>query len=138
PKGQGIWPARWMLGDNISIVDWPACGEIDIMEMIGGTGKDNVLHGTAHWDKAGSHASYGGNISLKDGKIFADEFHVFSISWTPTTIKSCLDGIQYHEMDITPAELSECPSGCYFIFNVAVGGDWLGSPDEASTFPQRW
>jgi beta-glucanase (GH16 family) len=136
PKGQGIWPALWMLGSNISTVDWPACGEIDIMEMIGG-GKDNVLHGTAHWDNAGGHASHGGNVSLKEGKIFADEFHVYSISWTPTSIKWYLDGVQYHEMDITPEELSEFHNSYYFIFNLAVGGNWPGSPDGTTVFPQR-
>ncbi|HRI60869.1 MAG TPA: glycoside hydrolase family 16 protein, partial [Saprospiraceae bacterium] len=54
PKGQGIWPAIWMLGKNINTTSWPACGEIDIMEMVGGSGKDNVAHGTAHWDNAGN------------------------------------------------------------------------------------
>lgn len=137
PKGQGIWPALWMLGSNISVVDWPACGEIDIMEMIGGAGKDNVLHGTAHWDNAGKHAFHGGNTSLKDNKIFADEFHVFSISWTPSTIKWYLDGVAYHEMDITPEELTELHNSFYFIFNVAVGGNWPGNPDQTTTFPQR-
>ena len=101
PRGQGIWPALWMLGSNISIVDWPACGEIDIMEMIGGQGKDNVLHGTAHWEKAGKHEYQGGNISLKNEQIFADEFHVFSISWTPSSIVWYLDGVLYYELDIT-------------------------------------
>ncbi|MGE5811545.1 MAG: family 16 glycosylhydrolase, partial [Ignavibacteria bacterium] len=50
PFGQGIWPAFWMLGENITYTGWPACGEIDIMEMIGGSGRENTVHGTAHWD----------------------------------------------------------------------------------------
>lgn len=137
PKGQGIWPALWMLGNNISIVDWPACGEIDIMEMIGGVGKDNTLHGTAHWDNGGTHASNGGSTQLTDGKIFADEFHVFSILWDSASITWFLDDAQYHVMDTTPAELSEFHNKFYFIFNVAVGGNWPGDPDETTTFPQR-
>ena len=137
PRGQGIWPALWMLGSNISIVDWPACGEIDIMEMIGGRDKDNVLHGTAHWEDAGNHTYKGGNTILKDGKIFADEFHVFSISWTPSSITWYLDGVQYYEMDINAQEMAEFHNGYYFIFNVAVGGNWPGNPDETTTFPQR-
>jgi beta-glucanase (GH16 family) len=137
PKGQGIWPALWMLGSNISTVNWPACGEIDIMEMIGGTGKDNVVHGTAHWEVSGNHSYQGGNISLKNEKILADEFHVFSILWTPTSIIWYLDGIQYYEMDITGDELTEFHNSYYFIFNVAVGGNWPGNPDETTTFPQR-
>lgn len=137
PKGQGIWPALWMLGSNISTVDWPACGETDIMEMIGGTGKDNTLHGTAHWEKSGQHEYDGGKITLEDEKIFADEFHVFSISWTPSEIKWYLDGVQYYEKDITADELSEFHNTYYLIFNVAVGGNWPGNPDETTSFPQR-
>ena len=58
PKGQGMWPALWMLGENIDEVSWPACGEIDIMEMIGGDGKDNTVHGTVHWDNNGNYANW--------------------------------------------------------------------------------
>lgn len=137
PKGQGIWPALWMLGSNISEVDWPRCGEIDIMEMIGGTGKDNTLHGTAHWDDSGKHTYRGGSTTLPDGKIFADEFHVFSILWDSTSITWFLDDVQYYVMDTTPSEMSEFNNKFYFIFNVAVGGNWPGSPDEITTFPQR-
>lgn len=137
PKGQGIWPALWMLGSNISVVDWPACGEIDIMEMIGGKGKDNVLHGTAHWEKASNHTYQGGSISLENDQIFADEFHVFSISWTPSSITWYLDGVQYYEMDITAEEFTEFHNSYYIIFNVAVGGNWPGKPDETTSFPQR-
>ena len=79
PGKKGTWPALWMLGDNISSVSWPYCGEIDIMELIGGgASNDKTIYGTLHWDDNGSHASYGGNNSLNGG-IFADEFHVFSI-----------------------------------------------------------
>jgi beta-glucanase (GH16 family) len=137
PKGQGIWPALWMLGASVTTVGWPACGEIDIMEMIGGTGKDNTVHGTAHWDNGGSHASYGGKLSLAHPKIFADEFHVFSIVWTPTTITWYLDDVQYEVIDTTPSGLSELQNKFYFIFNVAVGGNWPGNPDATTTFPQR-
>ena len=137
PKGQGLWPALWMLGSSIFTVGWPKCGEIDIMEMIGGGGKDSTVYGTAHWDNAGSHASYGGHRALFNGQLFADEFHVFSIVWTATTITWYLDDVQYQVIDITPAELSELRAEFFFIFNVAVGGDWPGSPDGTTLFPQR-
>lgn len=136
PKGQGIWPALWMLGSNISTVGWPKCGEIDIMEMIGGTGKDNKIYGTVHWDNAGSYASYGGNQSLTNGQLFADEFHVFSIVWNASSITWYLDDVKYHVIDITPDGLSELREEAFFIFNVAVGGNWPGSPDGSTTFPQ--
>lgn len=136
PKGQGIWPALWMLGSNFSTVGWPACGEIDIMEMIGGTGKDNTVHGTVHWSNNGSYASYGQSYTLPSG-ILADKWHVFSIIWNENTITWFIDDIQYNVIDITPGGLSEFREEFFFIFNVAVGGNWPGSPDGTTVFPQR-
>jgi hypothetical protein len=134
PYGQGIWPALWMLGHNISEVSWPACGEIDIMELIGH--QPATVYGTAHWSNAGQHAQYGGSKTLSSG-IFNDEFHVFSIIWDEQRIEWYLDGVKYHSLDITPAELSEFHQDFFFIFNVAVGGNWPGNPDHTTEFPQR-
>ena len=136
PKGQGLWPALWMLGDNISTIGWPACGEIDIVELIGGgAGRDNRIHGTIHWEEGG-HASYGNAHTLSSG-VFADEFHVFSIVWNSSQIIWYVDDIQYNVVDITPSGLSEFHEQFFFIFNVAVGGNWPGSPDASTVFPQR-
>lgn len=135
PYGQGIWPALWMLGDNITSVSWPACGEIDIMELVGGDGNNNrTVHGTIHWDDNG-HNYYGGSNSLSSG-IFAEEWHVFSIVWDQTSIKWYRDDIEYQTADITPAALSEFHENFFFIFNVAIGGNWPGSPDASTIFPQ--
>ncbi|MDG1279549.1 MAG: glycoside hydrolase family 16 protein [Algoriphagus sp.] len=136
PRGQGLWPALWMLGSNFNTVGWPACGEIDIMEMIGGQGRENTVHGTVHWDNNGSRAQFGGEKKLTTGTL-ADEFHVYSITWDATTIRWFIDDIQYHVIDTTPAELDEFRRQFFFIFNVAVGGDWPGSPDNSTTFPQH-
>lgn len=136
PKGKGLWPALWMLGKSISTVGWPKCGEIDIMEMVGGNNADNTVYGTLHWDNANQHASYGGNTKLASG-IFADEFHVFSIVWDEKKIIWLLDDKQYHIIDTTPAGLSEIQEEFFLIFNVAVGGQWPGSPDGTTEFPQQ-
>ena len=107
------------------------------MELIGGGSYNNrTVHGTIHWDNNGSHASWGGHNSLSSG-IFAEEFHVFSIIWDNSSIKWLLDDSQYHEADITPAELSEFHENFFLIFNVAVGGNWPGSPDATTIFPQK-
>jgi hypothetical protein len=135
PYGQGIWPALWMLGDNFSTVGWPACGEIDIMEMVGGPG-DNTVHGTAHWQDTPNKADYGGSYTLPSGK-FHGTFHVFSIVWDANSIKWYVDDIKYHEMAITDPDLSEFRAPFFFIFNVAVGGNWPGSPNASTVFPQR-
>lgn len=137
PYSQGIWPALWMLGDNITSVGWPACGEIDIMELIGGEGfNDRTVHGTIHWDQNGSHAEYGGSNSLSSG-LFAESFHVFSIIWDENEIRWLRDDIQYNVADITPEAMSEFHENFFFIFNVAVGGNWPGDPDETTIFPQH-
>jgi beta-glucanase (GH16 family) len=138
PKGQGIWPALWMLGASFDDIGWPRCGEIDIMELVGGTGRDKTVHGTPHWydSPAQEHASYSGDYSLASG-IFADEFHVFSIIWDANKIVWYVDDIKFHEIDITPANLSELREPYFLIFNVAVGGLWPGSPDGTTVFPQR-
>ena len=133
PYSQGLWPALWMLGENISSVSWPNCGEIDIMELIGGNGNnDKTIHGTAHWHDNG-HASYGGSSFLSSG-IYNDEFHVFSIIWTSNTIRWLRDDIEYNVLNIN--NLSAFHNNFFFIFNVAVGGNWPGYPNSSTVFPQ--
>lgn len=136
PKGKGLWPALWMLGSNIDQVGWPSCGEIDIMEMVGGSTSDNTTHGTIHWDNDGQHASYGDGYMLTSG-IFNDEFHVFTIIWTNASIIWYVDDVEFVVADITPAGLNELHQDNFFIFNVAVGGNWPGSPDGTTVFPQQ-
>ena len=135
PYGQGIWPAFWMLGTNLNSVGWPACGEIDIMEMIGGDGRDNISHVTLHWDNNGDHASYGEHYTLPTG-IFADDFHVFSVEWDEQKIKGFVDGVQCYVINITDSGLSEFHNDFFLILNLAVGGNWPGSPNSSTIFPQ--
>ncbi|TVQ93476.1 MAG: glycoside hydrolase family 16 protein [Bacteroidetes bacterium] len=135
PKGQGIWPALWTLGESITSFGWPACGEIDIMEMIGGSGRENRVHGTVHWDLNG-HVQAGGSYTLPSG-TFADEYHVFSIIWDENLIRWFVNDIQYYQIDITPNHMTEFHEEHFFLFNVAVGGNWPGYPDGTTLFPQQ-
>ena len=137
PQGKGIWPALWMLGESHASIGWPKCGEIDIMEMVGGSGNglgDNKVHGTAHWDNDNQYASSGGQYELSQGKL-ADKFHVYSIIWDENQIKWFIDDIQYYSLGIGGG-MSEFRENFFFIFNVAVGGNWPGSPDPSTNFPQ--
>ena len=138
PYGKGIWPAFWMLGTNISSVGWPKCGEIDIMEMIGGTasstGGDRRVFGTVHWDQGG-HASYGLNYSLTSGKL-NDDFHTFFILWDAERIAWYFDNFQYCVINTQPAGLNAFRAPFFIILNLAVGGNWPGSPDASTIFPQ--
>lgn len=136
PRGQGIWPAVWMLGTNFPSVGWPASGEIDIMEMVGGNGRENTVHGTVHWQNQGQHAEFGGSKTRASG-TYSDEFHVYSIIWTENQIRWLVNNEQYHAIDTSPDELDEFRKPFFFIVNLAVGGNWPGSPNNSTTFPQH-
>ena len=135
PYGQGIWPAFWMLGLNIDQVGWPKCGEIDIMEMIGGgDGKDNVTHGTLHWD-ANGHQYKGGSKKLNSG-ILADDFHKFTVDWSDEKVDWLLDGNLFYSLKISEESMSEFHDHFFIILNLAIGGNWPGDPIPETQFPQ--
>lgn len=137
PFGQGIWPAFWMLGSDIDTAGWPNCGEIDIMEAIGREPSTN--HGSLHGPGYSGGSSLSGAYTLPGGQRFSDAFHVFAIEWESNAIRFYVDGNLYQTR--TPANV---PAGARWVFdhsyfillNVAVGGDWPGSPDATSTWPQ--
>lgn len=138
PEGQGIWPALWMLGENFSSVGWPHCGEIDIMEVVGH--EPNKAHGTAHWGPQGQSWSYysGESYTLSGGAKYSDEYNVFSIIWEPNEITWLINDIPYHTL--TPSDVNgnyPFNQEFFFIFNIAVGGNWPGNPDGTTVFPQK-
>ncbi len=138
PKGRGLWPALWMLGANFDTAGWPACGEIDIMEMLGH--QNNIVHGTVHFGADFSQHSFVGASRLSpSGNTFDEAFHVFSLVWEEDHIQILVDDILYSE--VVPSDLNGQPwpfnEEFFFIFNVAVGGNWPGSPNDATVFPQR-
>jgi beta-glucanase (GH16 family) len=133
PEGKGIWPALWMLGANFSSVGWPRCGEIDIMELVGHL--PSTVHGTVHWDAPG-YTSRTGSFTI-NGTKFSSGFHLFTLDWTPNYLKWYVDNQQFfflnrNEIGKFPLDLPQ-----FFIFNVAVGGNWPGSPDQTTMFPQH-
>lgn len=136
PGGQGIWPAFWMLGSSMDQVGWPAAGEIGIMELIGGQGRENTVHGTLHWRQDGGHLYEGGAITLPSGD-FSDQFHVFSVVWNESSIRWLVDGHGYLEQDISGRAFDAFRQPFYLLVNLAVGGDWPGDPDDTTRFPQR-
>jgi beta-glucanase (GH16 family) len=138
PYGQGIWPAFWLLGENIGSVGWPACGEIDIMEMVGGgSGRDNTTAGTAHWDNSG-HASYGLTASVGWPAKLYDDYHIYAIEWDASQIRWYFDSNNYCTLNTNGASMEEFVGRDYFILlNLAVGGNWPGYPDGSTVFPQK-
>ena len=136
PQGQGIWPAFWMLGNSISTVGWPSCGEIDIMELQGQTPLRNF--GTMHWgDATGKHVSFGKIYNSRSS--LAAGFHTYAISRTGSSIKWYVDRVQYAEADISGGinSTSEFQGSFFLLLNVAVGGNFVGSPDGTTVFPQQ-
>jgi beta-glucanase (GH16 family) len=136
PIGRGIWPAFWLLGANFESVGWPACGEIDIMEYRGQ--EPNVILGTVHGPNYSGSNSVGTRYTLP-GANFNDDFHVFAVEWSESRIAWFVDDVQYRV--VTPADLP--PGGrwvfdhpFFVILNVAVGGNFVGPPDESTVFPQ--
>lgn len=140
PKGQGIWPAFWMLGANITTVGWPASGEIDIVEMVGGgEDRDDSVYGTIHWDAGGHAETGGGRIELVDPEIFNDDYHVFEVEWTSANIIWRVDGVETVRVSIERSALpdrSEFHAPFFLLLNLAVGGNWPGAPDASTVFPQ--
>lgn len=136
PKGKGIWPALWMLGNNIDAVNWPNCGEIDILELLGH--EPNKIYGTMHWGTGvGGHGSKGSNFVLSPGS-FDQQFHVYSLIWKQDSIRVLIDDQEY--VQVTKADVGGTypfNADFFFIFNIAVGGNWPGSPDGTTIFPQR-
>ncbi len=136
PRGQGIWPAFWMLGANIDAVGWPRCGEIDVMENIGR--EPFTVHGTMHGPGYSGGSGIGG--SFVSAESFADGYHVFTVEWISAEIRWLVDEKEYRR-----AGTGSLPAGAVWAFdhpfflllNVAVGGAWPGDPDESTVFPQQ-
>jgi len=136
PFGQGIWPAFWMLGADMKRNQWPACGEIDIMENIGR--EPNMVHGTIHGPGYSGGDNIGKEFQLSAGR-FADDYHVYAVEWVPERLDFQVDGQTYYTA--TPASL---PAGTKWVFdhpfflilNIAIGGEWPRNPDKTTEFPQ--
>jgi beta-glucanase (GH16 family) len=144
PKGQGMWPAFWMLGADVEKNPWPKCGEIDIMENIGS--EPGINHASLHGPYPGRESSVTHNSDLTGtyvmptGQILADDFHIYAIEWEPGIARFYVDSSNYATFT-----QSQWPAGGQWVFehpffiilNVAVGGAWPGKPDATTQFPQK-
>jgi beta-glucanase (GH16 family) len=126
-----------MLGQNIDEVSWPACGEIDIMELLGHA--PDTVYGTLHWGSGETqHRSKGNKYALTGGS-FSDDFHVYSVIWEKDSMQILVDDHPYFSITRDQFAANEYPfdKPQFFLFNIAVGGDWPGSPDSTTVFPQQ-
>jgi beta-glucanase (GH16 family) len=135
PKGQGIWPAFWMLGADIAKVSWPRSGEIDIMENIGK--EPSLVHGTLHGPGYNGANGLGKPVALASGN-YADDFHLYAVEWERGEIRWYRDSILYHTARPELVKGDWVFDHPFFILlNLAVGGDWPGNPDATTTLPQQ-
>jgi beta-glucanase (GH16 family) len=132
PKGQGLWPAFWMLGENIGDPNfaWPKCGEIDIMEQIN---NDALTLGTPHWDNNG-WVYQSGNTPTSN-----NEYHIYAVQWDASAIKWFVDGVQYHSLNILNSVNSteEFHKPFFILLNVAVAGNLPGQTVDESKLPAQ-
>lgn len=138
PYGKGIWPAFWTLGANFNTIGWPYCGEIDIMEMVGG-GRENdaKTYANLHWGENGGHMNVNGNMTIESG-VFADDYHVIGIEWDDKQMSWYVDDKTYFTTAIDKEGMESFHKDHFILINLAIGGNWPGSPDETTVFPQRY
>lgn len=133
PTGQGIWPAFWLLGNNIKSAGWPNCGEIDVMEDKGS--EPSHTRGAAHGPD-GFTKDLSSDLPLGH---YADSFHTFALQWEPDRLSFFVDDINYgilNKADVKPQDwVFNHPFN--IILNVAAGGTWIGNPDVSTVFPQK-
>ncbi|MDR3737986.1 MAG: glycoside hydrolase family 16 protein [Terracidiphilus sp.] len=136
PGGQGIWPAFWMMGNDVKKVGWPACGEIDIMEQVGF--EPSMTHGTLHAEGYSGPTALGSSYTLPDRGRFSDGFHRFAVEWEPGEIRFYADDVLFatrKQQDIPADAKWPFDHPFYLLLNVAVGGHWPGAPDKTTRFP---
>jgi len=143
PFGQGVWPAFWMLGEDIGTVSWPTCGELDIMENFGTFNNNaSINNGTAHGPGYSGGDGISKSITLPFGETVYDDYHVYSLLWSENSIQFLVDGVAYNT--VTPASI---PTGDQWVYNapffillnLAIGSSstFLGTPDPSAPFPNQ-
>ncbi|WP_408057121.1 discoidin domain-containing protein [Streptomyces bobili] len=140
PKGNGLWPAFWMMGaDFLTGRPWPYNGEIDIVEVLG---KDvKTAYSTVHAPAYNGGGGIGSPYTLPGNADFSDDFHTWAADWNSKGITYSLDGRTVFSLDKDEVERTRGPwifdHPHYLILNLAVGGDWPGPTDATTPFPSR-
>jgi beta-glucanase (GH16 family) len=144
PEGQGIWPAFWTLGNNITTVEWPACGELDIMERVNAALTPDWNEGSAHGTGFTGDTGLGTKFYFPAGQTAAG-WHTYGILWKKNSVAFYVDDPASPYATYTnPGSLTalngavwpfDTGDSAFIIMNVAVGGDWPHNPDSTTVFP---
>ncbi len=133
--GDGLWPAFWSLGTDITYNPWPGAGEIDFMEYV--SRLPNEIFGTIHGPGYNGGGSFGGIYDF--GERVDSDYHTFTVEWEPNLITWYVDGIQYHQA--TPADVPGpwvFDKPFFLLLNFAIGGNFGGTPDPGNIYPQEY
>ena len=142
PEAQGFWPANWLLGNNIATVNWPACGEQDVLERVNAAGNPDWNEGSIHGTGFTGGTGLGQQYLFPSGQTAGGEFHTYDMAWSPGSVIYSVDGNVY--ATFTPSSISgfsgavwpfDAGQDNFIILNLAIGGDYPGSPDNTTPFP---
>jgi beta-glucanase (GH16 family) len=149
PESQGMWPAFWLLGNSITTISWPACGEADVMEHIDGANTPFGGPGTGalpgyDWTQSSIHGTnLNGGVPYTTGSFSAAQWHTYGMIWTKGQVQYYVDNPNnvYETFSTTTPGTGTWPfdqGPMFIILNLAVGGDWPGSPNSSTTFPSTY
>ncbi|MFZ0297919.1 MAG: chitobiase/beta-hexosaminidase C-terminal domain-containing protein [Candidatus Sulfotelmatobacter sp.] len=146
PEAQGLWPADWLLGNNIATINWPACGEQDVLERVNAAGTPDWNEGSIHGTGFIGGTGLGTTYHFPNGKT-ASTFHVYGMIWSPGSVSYYVDDPTQPYVTYTPASLIPLNDGAvwpfdagqsnFIILNLAIGGDYPGPPNSSTPFPSE-
>jgi beta-glucanase (GH16 family) len=147
PEAQGFWPANWLLGNNIATVNWPACGEQDVLERVNAPGTPDWNEGSVHGTGFTGGTGLGSQYNFPSGQTAGGEFHTYGMIWSPNNVQYYIDSpsniyATYNASSLTPLNDGaiwpfDAGQSNFIILNLAIGGDYPGPPDSSTPFPSE-
>ncbi len=145
PEAQGFWPAAWLMGNNIVTADWPACGEMDVLERVNAAKSPDWNEGSVHGIGFTGNSGLGTVVNFPAGQTAA-QWHTYGMIWEKGRVSYYIDNPTQPYVTYTTADLSKLPGAVwpfdagqssFILLNLAIGGDWPGSPDASTPFPSE-
>jgi beta-glucanase (GH16 family) len=145
PEAQGFWPAAWSMGNNIATVNWPACGEMDVLERVNAAGNPDWNAGSVH-GPGFTGSNIGTTFNFPSGQTAGSAFHTYGMIWSPGSVKYYIDDPSHPYATFTPSSISgfsgakwpfDGGQSNFIIMNLAIGGSWPGSPNGTTPFPSE-
>jgi len=145
PEAQGFWPAAWSMGNNIATVNWPACGEMDVLERVNAAGNPDWNAGSIH-GPGFTGSNIGTTYNFPSGQTAGSAFHTYGMVWSPGSVKYYIDDPSHPYATFTPSSISGFSGASwpfdggqsnFIIMNLAIGGSWPGSPNGTTPFPSE-